>query len=72
MFLLSLPQLFLNNKIDRAKIWLKEYCKDTLFNSDIAPAGKATFGLMDYWAVNQRYSSGFEKKVLHKHQLLTS
>ena len=59
-------QLFLNNKIDKAKTWLKEYCKDTLFNSDIAPAGEATFGLMDYYAVNQRYSSGFETKVLHK------
>ena len=59
-------QLFLNNKIDKAKTWLKEYCKNTLFNPEIAPAGKATFGYMGYFESSRSYADQFSKKVLHK------
>jgi hypothetical protein len=62
-------QLFLNNKIYRAKSWLREYCRDTLFNSEIAPRGVATQGLLGYNASlrpSHRNFKDFKTEVLHK------
>jgi|DEB0MinimDraft_4_1074332.scaffolds.fasta_scaffold00001_40 hypothetical protein len=66
-------KLFLNNKVDKAKTWLKDYCRNTLFNNDIAPSGKIIFGNFG-WVASARnrrshtsqIRSRTDDRVLHK------
>ena len=60
-------KLFLNNKVDKAKTWLKDYCRNTLFDNDIAPSGKIIFGRFG-WAASalNRRRSQTDDRVSHK------
>ena len=65
-------KLFLNNRVDKAKTWLKDYCRNTLFNNDIAPSGKIIFGNFG-WVASARNRrshtsqiSRTDDRVLHK------
>lgn len=60
-------KLFLNNKVDKAKTWLKDYCRNTLFNNDIAPSGNIIFGHWG-WVASARNRRGrtSQDRVSHK------
>lgn len=59
-------KLFLNNRVDKAKTWLKDYCRNTLFNNDIAPSGKIIFGNFGWVASARNRRSRTDDRVLHK------
>ena len=59
-------KLFLNNRVDKAKTWLKDYCRNTLFNNDIAPSGKIIFDWNGWVASARNRRSRTDDRVLHK------
>jgi len=60
-------KLFLNNRVDAAKTWLKDYCRNTLFDKDIAPSGNIIFGRIG-WAASalNRQRNNSDTRVSHK------
>jgi len=60
-------KLFLNNKVDKAKTWLKDYCRNTLFNNDIAPSGNILFAHWG-WVASARNRRGRNSQVRVSHK----